>query len=378
MHSSTSDVVVITGASAGVGRATARRFGARGARVGLLARGEAGLEGAREDVETAGGEAVTVQTDVSDPEAVEAAAERVEAAFGPIDVWINNAMVSVFAPTWEMTAAEFERVTEVTYLGYVHGTRTALSRMRPRDEGTIVQVGSALAYRAIPLQSAYCAGKHAIQGFTESVRSELLHDESDVQLTMVQLPALNTPQFEWVKTSFDRHPQPVPPIYQPEVAAEAVAWAADHDRDSLSVGTPTVKAILGNRLVPRYLDRRLARTAWDGQFTDRRIDEERADNLWEPVDDGTDHGAHGRFDDRAKDRSYQLWVTTNRRWLALLGALFALLTGATLLGERSEEGSDDTAERPEARRRRDAEPAGDERKERSAGVATRPDGGAEQ
>src|ERR1041384_3013227 len=234
-------VVVITGASAGVGRATARAFGERRARVGLLARGRDGLEAAKQEIEIAGGKAFAFPLDIADPERVEAAAQAVEENLGPIDVWINNAMTSVFSPVKEMTAEEFNRVTEVTYLGFVYGTLSALRRMLPRDRGVIVQVGSALAYRGIPLQAAYCGAKHAIQGFMDSLRCELLHDHSHVRVTMVQMPALNTPQ-------------PVPPIYQPEVAAEAILWAADHDRPELYVGWPTVDAIVGNKIVPRLAD----------------------------------------------------------------------------------------------------------------------------
>ncbi|AGB33997.1 short-chain dehydrogenase/reductase SDR [Natrinema pellirubrum DSM 15624] len=323
-----SEVVVITGASAGVGRATARLFAERGAKIGLLARGEDGLEGARDDVEQAGGEAIPVPTDVADPDQVEAAAEAVENEFGPIDVWVNNAMVSVFSPAAEMTAADYQRVTEVTYLGYVHGTQTALDRMRPRDDGTIVQVGSALAYRGIPLQSAYCGAKHAIQGFTESVRTELLHEDCDVQLSMVQMPAMNTPQFEWTKSRLPRQPQPVPPIYQPEVAARAIVWAVDNSRDELWVGWPTLKAILGNRLIPRRLDRYLARSGYDSQQTDEPVDPDRRHNLHEPL--AGDYGAHGPFDERAHDRSIQLWISMHRRTLALITGFITVVMGVIL------------------------------------------------
>ncbi len=322
------DVVVITGASAGVGRATAQAFARQGARVGLLARGRDGLEGAKAEVEFAGGKALVLPTDVSDAEMVEAAAGEVEERFGTIDVWVNNAMVSVFSPVKEMTAEEFRRVTEVTYLGTVYGTLAALKRMLPRNRGSIVQVGSALAYRAIPLQAAYCGSKHAIQGFTESLRSELIHDRSNVQLTMVQMPALNTPQFGWVRSRLPRKPQPVPPIFQPEVAAEAVVWAAHHRRNELWVGWPAVKAIGGNKLIPRELDYYLARTGFDSQQTDEPVDQDRRDNLWEPLPG--DHGAHGSFDGPAHPRSYQWWANTHRGSLALAGAALAMLTGAAL------------------------------------------------
>ena len=326
----TSEVVVVTGASAGVGRATAVAFARRGARVGLLARGRDGLEGARTEVESAGGEALVVPTDASDADAVEEAARRVEEELGSIDVWVNNAMTSVFSPAREMTAEEFLRVTEVTYLGTVYGTLAALGRMLPRNRGHVVQVGSALAYRGIPLQSAYCASKHAIQGFTESLRSELIHDRSDVQLTMVQMPALNTPQFRWVRSRLPRHPQPVPPIFQPEVAAEAIYWAAHHDRDELWVGASAVKAILGNRIMPRALDRYLAWTGYDAQQTGELVDlKSREDNVFEPLDDAEDYGAHGDFDERSLGRSYQWWANTHRGWLIAAGV--ATLAGTALL-----------------------------------------------
>jgi NAD(P)-dependent dehydrogenase (short-subunit alcohol dehydrogenase family) len=262
--------------------------------------------------------------DVADWEAMDRAASAVEEEFGPIDVWINNAMASVFSPFLEMTPEEFRRVTEVTYLGYVHGTMAALARMRPRDQGVIVQVGSALAYRGIPLQSAYCGAKHAVEGFTESVRCELLHDGSRVRLTMVQLPALNTPQFSWVKSRLPRKPQPVPPIYQPEVAARAIVWAASHARRELNVGMSTSVVVAGNKFAAGLGDRYLARTGYDSQMTEESADSERPDNLWQPL--AGDRGAHGEFGKRAKDRSFQLWATTHRRLLAtvVIGAAAAL------------------------------------------------------
>ncbi len=314
------EVVVVTGASAGVGRATALAFARRGAYIGLLARGAAGLEGARREVEAAGGKALVVQTDVADPDQVEAAAAQVEATFGPIDIWINNAMTSVFSPVKEMTPDEFKRVTDVTYLGFVYGTLSALKRMLPRDCGSIVQVGSALAYRGIPLQAAYCGAKHAIQGFNDSLRAELLHDKSNVRLTMVQMPALNTPQFAWVKSRLPNKAQPVPPIFQPEVAAEAIYWAAHHNRREVYVGRSTVIAIIGNKLAPGLGDWYLARTGYQGQQTDEPRDGNQPFNLWEPVDDDRDYGTHGAFDDRASNWSPQLWATMHRRWLALAGA----------------------------------------------------------
>ena len=317
------EVVVITGASAGVGRATVREFASHGARIGLIARGRDGLEGARRDVETLGGEAEVFPCDVSDAGAIERSAEAVESRFGPIDVWINNAMVSVFSPVAETPPEGFRRVTEVTYLGVVYGTLAALKRMLPRDRGAIIQVGSALAYRGIPLQAAYCGAKHAIQGFCDSLRCELLHMKSRVRLTMVQMPALNTPQFSWVKSRLPRKAQPVPPIFQPEVAARAICWAAHHDRRELWVGWPTVEAIAGNRVVPGLLDRYLARTGYESQQTNEPADPGRPDNLWEPV--AGDHGAHGDFDARAAGSSRQFWATTHRGWLAAGAAAIAAL-----------------------------------------------------
>lgn len=310
-------VVVITGASAGVGRATARLFAQRGAHLGLLARGTDGLEGARKDVERVGRKALALSVDVANADEVEQAAEQVENQLGPIDIWINNAMASVFSPIKEMTAEEFKRVTDVTYLGYVYGTLAALRRMMPRDRGVIVHVGSALAYRGIPLQSAYCAAKHAVQGFTESLRSELLHDGSHVRVTMVHLPAMNTPQFGWVKTRLPRKPQPVPPIFQPEVAAEAILFAATHKRRDLWLGFPTVKTIVGNRLAPGYVDRYLADNLYEAQQYDGFVDPDRQHNLWEPVPG--DHGAHGDFDERATDFSSQFWLTKHTRSLGAAG-----------------------------------------------------------
>ncbi|HEY3209319.1 MAG TPA: SDR family oxidoreductase [Actinomycetota bacterium] len=312
------EVVVVTGASSGVGRATVRAFAKRGATLGLIARGREGLEGAAKDIESAGGRAVILPADVADSDEVEAAADRAEEELGPIGVWVNNAMTSVFAPFEEISADEFRRVTEVTYLGVVHGTMAALRRMRRRDRGTIVQVGSALAYRSIPLQSAYCGAKHAIRGFTDSLRCELLHDRSNVRLTMVQLPALNTPQFEVVLSRLPRKAQPVPPIYQPEVAAEAIVWASEHPRREVWVGGTTVATIGADKAAPGLLDRYLGKTGFDSQQTDQPADPDRPSNLWEPVPG--DPGAHGDFDRTAHRRSLHLWATTHRALVALAGA----------------------------------------------------------
>jgi NAD(P)-dependent dehydrogenase (short-subunit alcohol dehydrogenase family) len=325
-------VVVITGATAGVGRATAREFARRGARIALLARNSERLKAAHSEITELGGEALDIRTDVADPEQVEDAAAKAETELGPISVWVNNAMASVFSPVIEMTANEYRRVTDVTYLGVVYGTLAALKRMQERDSGTIVQVGSALAHRAIPLQSSYCAAKHAIEGFTESLRCELLHDGSSVKVTMVQLPALNTPQFEWVKSRLPKKAQPVPPIFQPEVAGRAIAWAADHPRREVWVGGSTVMTLLANKLAPGLLDRYLARTNFEAQQTDQPEDPERPDNLWEPV--GGDEGARGRFDDRAKDSSFQFWAVAHRGPVTAAAA-GAVLVSRALLRRRS-------------------------------------------
>jgi NAD(P)-dependent dehydrogenase (short-subunit alcohol dehydrogenase family) len=326
-------VVVVTGGSAGVGRATVRAFAARGADVALLARGLDGLAGAREEVEGFGRRALAIPVDVADAHALEAAADRVERELGPIDVWVNDAMVSVFSPFKEMTAEDFRRVTAVTYLGCVHGTMAALRRMLPRDRGTIVQVGSALAYRSIPLQSAYCGAKAAIRGFTDSLRTELLHDGSAVHLTMVQMPALNTPQFGWSKSRMPRQAQPVPPIFEPEVAAKAIVWASEHRRREVYVGWPTIKAIvLGAKLAPWFGDRFLARTGYASQETQDPRDRLAPDNLYRPVPG--DHGARGMFTSRAKRRSVALWVTTHRAATLVATAAVALVVARAALQAR--------------------------------------------
>jgi NADP-dependent 3-hydroxy acid dehydrogenase YdfG len=323
------EVVVVTGSSAGVGRAAARAFGARGAAVGLLARGEKGLAGAAAEVESAGGQALAVAADVADFAQVRAAAERIEAELGPIDVWVNVAFTSVFASFMNIDPAEYKRATEVAYLGYVYGTRAALERMLPRDRGTIVQVGSALAYRGIPLQTAYCGAKHAIQGFNEALRCELLHDKSNVHTTMVQLPAVNTPQFSWVLNKLPHHAQPVPPIYEPAVVANAICHAAAHPRRrEYWVGGSTVGTLLANKIAPGLLDRYLAKTGFKSQQTAEPREADAPVNLWEPADGpaGHDFGARGEFSDRAHRRSLQMWLSQHH---GLLGA--AAVAGATAL-----------------------------------------------
>jgi NAD(P)-dependent dehydrogenase (short-subunit alcohol dehydrogenase family) len=327
--------VLVTGASGGIGRATARLFGERGAKVALLARGETGLAAAAEEVRAAGGEALAVPADVADFQQVREAARRAEEAFGPIDVWVNVAFSSVFAQVTDITPEEYRRITEVTYLGVVNGTKVALDLMLPRDRGAIVQAGSALARRGIPLQSGYCAAKHAVQGFHESLRTELLHRGSNVRTTIVHLPAMNTPQFDWVESRLPNHAQPVPPIYQPELAARALVHAAAHpERGEYWVGGSTVGTLLVNKIMPRLLDRYLARTGYQSQQTDEPRDPNQPGNLWEPADGtgGRDYGAHGGFDDRAHRRSWQWWASSHRRLLATLtGCTAGIATARRLL-----------------------------------------------
>jgi len=326
--SDSSQTIVLTGASAGVGRATAREFAKRGARIALVARNEDALHAAAEEVRRDGGTPLVIPADVADAEQVEAAAERAEAELGPIDVWVNDAMASVFARVWEIDPAEFERVTQVTYLGAVYGTMAALKRMRPRERGAIVQVGSALAYRGIPLQSAYCGSKHGIKGFTESLRTELMAEKSGVRVTMVHLPGLNTTQFGLVRTRLPRTPRPVAPVYQPEIAARAIVHAADHpQRRAYWVGGSTALAIVGNRIAPWFADWYLAKTAIKGQQTDHTADEhrKRTDYLFEPVPG--DHGSHGSFDDEAKRHSPQA-LLSRHRGAAVAGAAGMAAAGA--------------------------------------------------
>ncbi len=329
--------VVITGASAGVGRATAHAFARRGCRLGLIARDRDALEDTLREVRALGGEGLALPVDVADADAVEHAAVRAERHLGPIDVWVNNAMATVFARFADVEPAEFERATMVTYLGMVNGTRAALARMRPRDRGVVVQVGSALSYRAIPLQAPYCGAKFACRGFTDSLRSELLHDGSHVRLTMVQLPALDTPQFEWALSRMPRHPQPVPPIFEPKVAAEAIVWATTANKREVWVGWPTVKAILANKLVPGLLDAYLARTNYEAQQTDQPVRPDRPSNLFRPARGW--HATRGTFGRGARSRSRQLWLSMNRRPLAAAVAVFAGSALAALLAARAREPS---------------------------------------
>jgi short-subunit dehydrogenase len=331
------ETVVITGASAGVGRATAHAFAALGAQIGLIARGTQALQGAAAEVEHRGGKALALPLDIADPDAVDAAAERVESQFGEIDIWVNCSMATIFAPFHRISVDEYRRATEVTYLGFVYGTMAALKRMRARNRGAIVQVGSALSYRAIPLQSAYCGAKFAIRGFTDSLRTELMHDGVDVQLVMVQMPALNTPQFDWARNKMSRRPQPVAPIFQPEIAADAIVYAAHSRRREVWVGGSSVKAIIANKVFPGLLDRYLAKNGYTAQLTDEPADPGQPDNLFDPV--GGDADTHGRFDNCATAWSAQLWATTHRG--ALIGAALtaagfaaALLLGAKPLAQQ--------------------------------------------
>lgn len=334
--STRNQVVVVTGASAGVGRATVREFARHGAHVGLIARGTEGLEAAKQEVEKLGGKAIAISCDVADPAAVDQAASRIEDELGPIDVWVNNAFAGVISPFLEMTPEEYRRVTEVTYFGQVWGTMTALRRMVPRNRGSVVLVGSALAYRGIPLQSAYCGAKHAIQGFQDSVRSELLHTGSNVALTMVQLPGVNTPQFDWVRARVAGRPRPAGTIYQPEVAARAIRFAAYAGRKEIQVGLPAVQAILGDKIASSLLDHYLADTGFKSQQEDEPISRDRRDNLFEPVPG--DRGAHGRFDAEASESSAQLWATTNRSLLGI-GALALAACGTAVMLLRRRPGS---------------------------------------
>lgn len=315
-------VVLITGASGGVGRATAWEFAKQGAKLALIARDHKQLEATKREVEQLGGKAITIIADVADSEQVELAAAETEQELGPIDVWVNNAMNSVFAPFVEISAPEYKRVTEVTYLGQIYGAMAALKRMRPRNRGSIVFVGSALAYRGIPLQSAYCGAKHGIEGFYDSLRCELEHENSQIKTCMVQLPALNTTQFGWVLSKLPNKPRPMGKVYQPEVAARAIVFAAAHNRRSLMVGYPTFKAIIGNKIAPWYADRVLAATGFAGQQTNEPADANRKNNVWEPVDE--DRGAYGEFAGIAKKRSFTLWADMNRN-------LVRTIAGASVL-----------------------------------------------
>src|SRR5690606_9098474 len=316
-------VVVITGATGGVGRVTAWEFAKQGAKIALIARSAEQLEATKNEVEGYGGKAIIIQTDVADANQVEAAAEQTERELGEIDIWVNNAMNSVFSPFHKITPEEFKRVTEVTYLGTVYGAMSALKRMRPRNRGSIVFVGSALAYRGIPLQSAYCGAKHGIEGFYDSLRTELMHENSKIKTSMVQLPALNTTQFGWVLSKLPNKPRPMRKVYQPEVAAEAILFAAKHNRRSVWVGYPTFKAIIGNKIAPWYADYVLANTGIEGQQTEEHVDDNRENNVWEPVKG--DRGAYGDFHDIAVDRSFTLWASINRNLVRTVGGL--LLAG---------------------------------------------------
>lgn len=326
-------VAVVTGASGGVGRATAQLLGERGAKVVLLARGREGLQGTKRDVESRGGHALTVETDVSQFEQVQAAADAAEREFGPIDLWINNAMVSMYSPFMKMTPEEFRHIIDVTFMGNVYGTHCALQRMMARDRGTIIQVGSALVFRSIPLQSAYCASKHAIQGFTESIRTELIHEKSNVRVSVVNMPALNTTQFVWTKNKMPHKARPTGTIFQPEIAAEAILFAAEHDRREIMVGYTTVEATLGEKVMPGMLDHYLAKAAWEGSMLPEPADPQQPDNFWKPVP--SDLGSHGPFDRMARGFSLQLWATENRSRLIAGLSIAGIALSAWLFNKRT-------------------------------------------
>jgi NAD(P)-dependent dehydrogenase (short-subunit alcohol dehydrogenase family) len=338
MSSAKPETVVVTGGTAGIGRAAAREFARHGCNVVVLARGKDGLDATKRDIEELGGRALAIPTDVADWKAVEAAADRVERELGPIDIWVNNAFAGIFSRFMDVTPEEYERVTQVTYLGQVNGTRAALKHMLPRDKGAIVLVGSALAYRGIPLQSAYCGAKHAIQGFIDSLRCELLHDQSNVTITMVQMPGVNTPQFDWIRAKLPGQPRPVGKVYQPEVAGRAIYFAAHDGRKEMLVGLPTVEAVWGNKVASSLLDEYLAATGIDSQQRPERVSPDRKDNLFEPV--AGDHGAHGSFDDEAVDSSAELWISEHKKELGLaaLGAAAVAGAGFMLAGMGKKQG----------------------------------------
>ena len=317
----------MTGGTAGVGRAIVRAFAGLGANVAILARGQDGLSATAREVGAMGGRALAISVDVADAQQVLDAADRIERELGPIDIWVNNAMASVFAPFMEIEPAEFERVTDVTYHGQVNGTRAALKHMRARNRGTIVQVGSAVGYRSIPLQSAYSGAKFAMRGFTDSIRTELIHEKSEIRITMVHLPAHNTPQFRWVRSKLPREAQPVPPIYQPEVAAEAVVYASEHPRREFYLAAPSWFGVLGQKIAPSLMDKYIGATGWEGQMIDKPLDRTRPDNLFEPV--AGDHGAHGVFDDRAHDRA--LWWNAEK-YMPVLKSIGYALAATSLHG----------------------------------------------
>ena len=327
MDQQRTETVVVTGGTAGVGRATVREFARNGANLAILARGEDRLQAAKKEVEEFGRKALAISVDVSDAEAVEKAADQIERELGQIDIWVNNAFAGIFARFLDVTPEEYERVTAVTYLGQVNGTRAALKRMTPRNRGSVVLVGSALAYRGIPLQSAYCGAKHAIQGLIDSVRTELIHDAHGVHISMVQLPGLNTPQFEWIRAKLPGKPRPIGAVFQPEVAARAIYFAAHSDRKEIEVGYPTVQSIWGDKVASAWLDDYLAEVGFTGQQSPEPVSPDRKDNLFEPVPG--DFAAHGRFDNEAHEDSPELWASMHKKQigLAALGAVAATAAG---------------------------------------------------